>query len=409
MSKILRIIRNFKFRLYPNSNQAKKLQNNISVCRWVYNRMVENIHKEGYQSREDLGYFLTELKQKQTWLYSYHSKMLQMITTQLGAAQESLCALRKNGYETGELRFSRYDDFRTIIYNQSGFEITRRGNTNLLRLSKIGFVEIRIHRHFVGEIKQVLITKSKSSKWYACVTAYIDIVLPKINLLKSVGIDIGIKNLAYDSDGSVAPNPLNLQKMLKPLARAQRKISRRQKGSNNKKKAVKWYQIVHERIKNKRRDFLHKLSTQYARKYDVIFVERLQKLNMVKNHHMARNILDSGWGMFFTMLDYKTILIDVVAKNTTINCSRCGNKVPKSLAVRIHRCDKCNLVLDRDHNASINILKRGLSIFGIVEHGHQSDQLPQELWEVTPVEISMRSRKQEEATGFVRRCSLIKR
>jgi putative transposase len=215
--------------------------------------------------------------------------------------------------------------------------------------------------------------------------------LPKINLAKSVGIDVGIKNFAYDSDGYQTPNPLNLQKMLRPLARIQRKISRRQINSNNRKKAVRWYQIMHERIKNKRKDFLHKLSTQYAKKYDVIFVERLAKLNMVKNHRLARNILDSGWGIFTNMLDYKTTLVDVPAKNTTVRCSRCENMVPKSLAVRIHRCNICGLILDRDHNAAINILKKGLNIFNI--------ELPQELREVTPAEISKRSRKQE-VTSF---------
>jgi putative transposase len=127
----------------------------------------------------------------------------------------------------------------------------------------------------------------------------------------------------------------------------------------------------------------------------VVFVERLKKLNMIKNHRLARNILDSGWSIFTNMLDYKTMLIEVPGKNTTIDCSRCGNMVPKSLAIRTHRCDVCGLVLDRDHNAAINILKKGLDIFGIV---YQKLNLPQELREVTPVEIPKGSMKQEEAT-----------
>ncbi len=216
-----------------------------------------------------------------------------------------------------------------------------------------------------------------------------DAVLPKISPAKSVGIDVGIKNFAYDSDGFATPNPLNLQNMLKPLARVQRKISRRQKGSSNYKKAVRWYQIIHEKIRNRRRDFLHKLSTQYAKKHDVVFLERLQKINMVQNHKIARSILDSGWGMFGTMLGYKTVLVEVPARNTTVDCSGCGHAVPKSLAVRTHRCDACGLVLDRDHNAAINILKKGFEIFC----------LPWEPREVTPAEILVGSGKQE-ATGF---------
>jgi putative transposase len=372
--------------------QTEKLHKTLGACRWVYNAMVEKIHKEGFQTRNDLNYFLTELKESEKWLYNHHSKMLQMVSTQIDGAQKSLIQLRKNGHNTGNLKFARFSEYHTFTYNQSGFEI----KDGFLHLSKIGKIKIIRHRDIPGNhtIKQITIISSKTGKWHACVVLDIDVVIPKISLVKSIGIDVGIKNFAYDSDGYQTPNPLNLQKMLRPLARVQKKISRRQKGSNNYTKALKWYQIIHERIKNKRRDFLHKLSTQYARKYGVIFIERLQKLNMVQNRRLARNILDSGWGIFETMLDYKTKLVEVPAKNTTVDCSKCGHAVPKSLAVRTHRCDVCGLVLDRDHNAAINILKKGLEIF--------NQDIPQELRELTLVEISLRSVKQEEATGLVR-------
>lgn len=388
-------IRNYKFRLYPNSDQEKKLQNNITVCRWVYNRFVE-MTKSGFVTRNDMCYFLAELKQTEPWLYNYHSKMLQMVSTQLESAQKALIGLSKKGYKIGKLKFARYNEYRTFTYNQSGYKLERHEDKDLLYLSKIGWVEIRLHRTIPADIKQIIVTKSKTGKWYACVTCKIvDNIynIPKISVEKSVGIDVGIRNFTYDSDGYQTPNPLNLKKMLKPLTRVQKKISRRQKGSNNRKKAIRWYQIIHERIKNRRKDFHHKLSTQYARNNDVVFVERLAKLNMVKNHKLARNIMDSGWGAFCNMLDYKCkMLVEVSARNTTIDCSRCSNTVAKSLAVRIHSCNKCGLVLDRDHNASLNILQKGLRIFGI--------SLPQELREVTPVEIPLVSLKQEEVHGF---------
>jgi putative transposase len=366
--------------------------------------MVEKIHSEGFQSRNDLNYFLTELKESEKWLYQHHSKMLQMVSTQIDSAQKALIELRKSGHDTGELKFAKFSEYNTFVYNQSGFEI----RDGFLHLSKIGRIKIIQHREFPPNhtVKQVIVSKSKTGKWHACVVVDMDAVLPKISLNNAVGIDVGIKNFAYDSDGFATPNPLNLKKMLKPLARVQRKISRRQKGSNNRKKAVRWFQIIHERIKNKRRDFLHKISTLYAKKHGIIFVEELQKLNMVQNHKLARNILDSGWGMFENLLDYKAMMIMVPAMNTSANCSRCGNVVPKSLAVRTHRCDVCGLVLDRDHNAAINILQKGLEIFGIICQKSELPQLeaaiPQELRELTPVEISMRSVKQEEATELVR-------
>jgi len=377
-------LRNYKFRLYPNLEQEHKLQNNLNVCKWVYNKFVEQAQKS-FLTRNDMNYILTELKQSEPWLYNYHSKMLQMVSTQLEGAEKSLIELSKKGHKTGQLKFARYNEFRTFTYNQSGFKL----DNNKLFLSKIGDIRIKRHRDTPDNIRQVMVTKSKSGKWYACLTCeLVKMNPPKINFTKSVGIDVGIKSFVYDSDKHSTPNPLNLKKMLKPLVRVQRKVSRRVKGSNNRLKAIRHLQKIHEKITNRRNNFQHKLSSTYANHYDVIFVEDLQLTNMVKNHKLARSIMDSSWNAFLQKLEYKCkLLIKVSARNTTIDCSRCGNKVPKSLAVRIHRCDKCNLVINRDYNASINILQKGLKIF--------SQKLPQELREVTPVEISKKSMKQE--------------
>lgn len=388
------LTRNYKFRLYPNDSQRVKLQNNLAVCRWVYNKFVE-YSKNGFVSRNDCNYYLTELKQSEDWLYQYHSKMLQTVSTQIDGAQKALIELNKKGYKTGKLRFCRYYDYYTFTYNQSGFKLEKHGDKTLLHLSKIGLIEIRQHRDIPTNtnIKQVIVTKSKSGKWFVCLTINIQepiTNISKISFSKSVGIDVGIKNFAYDSNGNQTPNPKNLQKMLKPLRRIQRKVSRRKKGSNNRLKAILHLQRIHEKIANRRRDFQHKLSTQYAKNNDVIFVERLEKLNMMKNHRLAQSIMDASWGTFLQKLEYKCkILVEIPAKNTSVDCSRCGNAVPKSLAIRIHKCNVCNLVLDRDYNASINILNKGLN------------KLPQELREVTLVEMPKASMKQEEATARV--------
>ena len=389
------ITRNYRFRLYPNDTQEKKLQNNLAVCRWVYNKLVD-FGRNGFVSRNDCNYYLTELKQQESWLYQYHSKMLQSVSSQIDGAQKALIEKSKKGYKTGSLRFCRYHDFRTFTYNQTGFKLKRHSNTDLLYLSKIGCIEIRQHRLIPedSDIKQAIVTKSKSGKWFACLTVDIQesaINIPKISFSKAVGIDVGIKSFAYDSNGSQTPNPKNLQKMLKPLRRIQRKVSRRKKGSNNRLKSILKMQKIHEKIANRRNDFQHKLSAQYAKNNDVVFVEKLQLTNMVKNHKLAQSIMDASWGAFIQKLEYKCkMLVKVDPKNTTVDCSRCGHKVSKSLAIRIHRCDKCNLILDRDQNASINILNKGLN------------RLPQELGEVTLVESAKHSMKQEEATVLVR-------
>lgn len=355
--------------------------------------MIEKIHKEGFHTRNDLNYFLTEMKEQESWLYSYHSKMLQMVSTQINGAQKALVELNIKGHKTGRLRFAKYREYRTFTYSQSGFKI----ESGFLHLSKIGKTKIVQHRPIPENctVKQITVTKSKSGKWHACVTCDVKHgMVPAIDFKKAVGIDVGIKNFVYDSDGHTTSNPENLQKMLKPLARIQRKISRRVKGSNNRKKALKYYQIIHERIANRRKDFQHKLSTIYAKKYDVVFVEKLEMSNMVKNHRLSRSIIDASWGTFLQKLEYKcNMLVKVPARNTTIGCSRCQSKVPKTLAVRIHKCNACNLILDRDHNASINILKKGLETVNL--SNVTENKLPQELREVTPAEISMRSMKQE--------------
>lgn len=334
---------------------------------------------------------LTELKQQESWLYDHYSKMLQMVSTQVESAQKSIIELKRKGHPTGQIKFAKYSNYRTFTYNQSGFKMEK----DELYLSKIGRINIRTHRDLPQEaqIKQIAITKTKSTKWFACITYNIDVLIPKIRLENKIGIDLGIRNFVCDSNGQIIPNQQNLKKMLKPLKKIQRKISRRKKDSANRRKAIQFFRIIHERIENRRSDFLHKISTHYAKNHDIVFVEKLANLNMLKNHKVARAIFDSSWGTFVDMLSYKCkLLIKVPPRDTSIRCSRCTNLVPKSLAVRIHRCNACGLVIDRDENAAINILKKGLEIIGI---SAQEDDLPQELWKVTLVKISKRSMKQE--------------
>jgi putative transposase len=229
--------------------------------------------------------------------------------------------------------------------------------------------------------------KRDNNKWYAVVACEFTKPLFKfVNIQKSVGIDVGIIKFSHDSDNRVIDNPLFLSKMLKPLARADRTLSRRQKGGQNWKKAKNRLQILHERIRNRRNNFLHKLSTEYSKQYDIIFLERLHTLNMVKNHHLARHIFDSGWRTFKMMLVYKAkMVVEVPASYTSVKCYRCGHLVPKSLAVRTHRCDNCSLVIDRDFNSGVNIKQDGVELL----------KLPVERREVTPVEIQSESMKQE--------------
>lgn len=347
-------------------------------------------------SVEDMQFTLVELKESHPWLRNYHSKMLQMVVHQIDAARKALNTLKQKGRKTGNLQYS--EECSTFVYNQSGFKIERHGNTDLLWLSKVGYVEIRLHRQ-PSNIRQISVTRKRSGKWFANVICEeTRQVVPRINTSKSVGIDMGIKNFAYDSDGRAVPNPLFLKSMLKPLRRVSRKVSRRQHGSNNYNKAKHMRARLYERIYNRRVDFLHKVSSEYARRRDLIFLERLSINNMARNHKLAGAILDSSWGTFKAMLQYKAkLVIKVNPAYTSVECSTCHEMVPKSLAVRTHVCPNCGLVLSRDHNYAIVIEQRGRVLLC----------LPQELREVTPVEIAWQSLKQEETIDRFDRSSRI--
>ena len=235
----------------------------IEINRIVYNYFISN----NFKSRNEMNYALTELKEQQPILRNYHSKMLQMVSTKIAGAWAALEELKKKGHEagSGKLRYLKQGESYSFTYNQSGFKVEQcEDGKSLLWLAKLGHIEIRIHRRPIN-IKQVTIVR-QVGKWYAVVACAI--LRKKHSTLKyekPVGIDVGIANYVYDSNGNHINNPLFLSKELKPLRRAQRKVSRRVQDSKNHHKAVSWLQRLHARIANKRRNFLHNLSTEYSR------------------------------------------------------------------------------------------------------------------------------------------------
>jgi putative transposase len=275
-----------------------------------------------------------------------------------------------------------------------------------LKLSKIGKIKIILHRKIRGKIKEVHNKHEKAGKWFAILVCE-QMFASRCSLKREriVGIDVGISNFAYDSDGGVAENPSFLRKSEKKLAKAQRILSRRTKGSANRQKQRRKVAKVHQKISNQRNAFLHRLSHYYVDKYDTIFVEDLRVENMKQNRKLSKSISDASWSTFFSMLEYKAaragiLFRKVIAAGTSQRCSFCGKVVIKSLAIRTHCCPYCGLMIDRDYNASLNIRQRGIDSL-----------LPLEWREVTPVEIApipiaksdrqARSLKQE-AIGFNR-------
>ena len=353
----------YKFRLYPNKNEEVKLRETLELCRFTYNKLLEELNKQKNKDKNVLQHYILSLKEKFPNLNKVYSKVLQYENNRMFYNLRSLSKLKKKENKIGSLRFKGKGFFKTFTYNQSGFKIiVNKARHNKLYLSKIGEIPFIKHRDIEGKIKQITIKKCNSNKWFCYIIVENNSVIELTKNKKRVGLDLGIKNYIYNSDKEHIKNPKYLENSLSKLKKLGRKLSKKKKGSKNRMKAKIKFAKLHEKILNQRNDFLHKISTYYIKKYGLIGVEKLNINEMIKNNNLSRLILDSSWGKFVKLIEYKAEsagvqVIKVDARGTTQNCSSCGVKVRKKLKERVHNC-KCGLKIDRDYNSSLNILKR---------------------------------------------------
>jgi len=297
----------YKFRLYPKNEQEEKLLETLELCRQTYNYFLAQWNRrDQIPSRLELQAQLPKLKSESPELNKVYSKVLQMVLHQLYSNLKALSQLKKNGKKVGRLRFKGRGRFKTFAYNQSGFKIIRTGKRlDLLYLSKIGEIPVRMHREVKGNIKQVIVKRHSSGKWFACVCIEENTQVKQRPIQRMTGIDVGVKHFLTDSDGRQMENPKFYERSLKRIRDAHKKLSRKQKGSKNSEKQRVRLAKAYERLVNQRDDFLHKLSRFYANNYDLIAVENLNIKGMVRNHNLARKILDASWGKFLHLLSYK--------------------------------------------------------------------------------------------------------
>jgi putative transposase len=297
----------YKFRLYPKKEQEERLLETLESCRQVYNHFLAQWReKDKVPSRLELQGQIPKLKTEKPELNKVYSKVLQMVLHQLYSNLKALSQLKKNGKKVGKLRFKGKEWYKIFIYNQSGFKLIKtRKRLDLLRLSKIGDIPIRVHRAVDGEIKQVIIKRHNSGKWFACICVEKEMKVIRREPKKAIGIDVGIKHFLTDSEGWQIENPRFYEKTLERMRVAQHRLSRKKKGSKNREKQRIKLAKLYEKLTNQRDDFLHKLSRFYINNYDVICVEDLNIKGMVRNHKLAQKILDASWGKFLQLLEYK--------------------------------------------------------------------------------------------------------
>jgi len=360
------MLKTFKYILFPTGKQKKKLQSSLDACRWVYNKTLEARKKMWEERKESLSLYETsslipKWKEENPGLSDAFSQCLQNAQLRVDLALKAFFRRVKRGEEPGYPRFRGFDRYDSFTFPQFGFEITDNG----LHISKVGTVKIKIHRRLIGKIKTCTIQRSSTGKWYACFSCEIE-PKPLRKVKKIVGIDMGLSSFATFSNGEKIENPRFFKTDEAKLAKTQRRLSKAEKGTSDRIKQRKKVSHVHEKIGNRRKDFAHKLSRKLVNTYQVIAFEKLNIKEMRENGFkgIRKSIGDVAWNQFIQFTAYKAAyagrtVVFVDPRNTSKMCSRCGQIIEKKLSDRVHICS-CGLTLDRDQNASINILALGM-------------------------------------------------
>ena len=363
----------FRYRIFPNHKQTASLEQTLDACRWLYNHFLEQ-RKNAWESekkslsRYDQSNTIKSLKQEYPFLANAFSQSLQDVSTRIDLAFRAFFRRVKSGDKPGYPRFRgkfRYDSF---TYPQLGFKLLK----NVVQLSKIGGVKIKLHRTVEGKIKTCTVKRTPTGKWFVSFACDIEHKPIEQLIEPSVGIDMGLLNFATLSNGEQVNNPRFFRQEEKSLAKAQRKFSAQKKATGARRKSRRVVARVYERINNKRHNFAHQLSRKFVNKYNTICVEDLSINDMQKDNFRCINksIGDAAWRMFLNLLDYKAAeagkrAVKVNPVYTSQTCSECGTRQKLKLSDRMYHCPCCGLSINRDVNAAINIMTLGLQGLGV--------------------------------------------
>jgi putative transposase len=364
--------KSYQYKLKPTVEQERQLAETLWLCRQLYNAGLEQriwayrkcgvsvTHAQQEAELPDLRACMPEYA-------AVHSQVLQDVLSRLDKAYQAFFKRVKTGQTPGFPRFQGRNRYHSFTYKQFGNGAQL--DNGFLVLSKIGRVAVRWSRPIEGTPKTVTLAH-EADGWYV-IFSCAEVPEQSMPLTgNETGIDVGLKVFLVTADGLVVENPRHHRKAEQRLAKAQRRVSKRQQGSHRRKKAAQHCARQYQTVKRQRADFQHKVARQLVQTYDVMYLEDLQVANMVRNRRLAKSISDVGWAQFRTILVFKAAcagrrVIAIPAQYTSQDCSGCGERVPKSLSVRTHVCPVCGLVLDRDENAAKNIQWAGQALRGL--------------------------------------------
>ena len=357
----------YQYRLYPTGKQEKAMLAVLDACRFLWNHCLAQ-RKTAYEKDKKTISCFTQIKAipvlavSNPFLREIYSQTAQDVPRRLDKAFRAFFRRVKAGEKPGYPRFKGKGWYNSFTYPQANgsFGIDDDGK---LYLSKIGHVKIAYHRPVQGVLKTCVVKRSSTGKWYVVLTCD-EVVEPKLSpSSEQVGIDMGLETFSTLSNGEKIANPRFFKREQDALAKVQRKFSKQAKGTPERKRARKVVSKVHERIANKRENFVHQESRKLVNRYGLLAFEDLNVRKMMEKY--GKSIGDAAWSSFLGKLSYKAesagrTVLRVNPAYTSQTCSQCGNRQKIDEKVRVYQCPICGLVLHRDLNASINILRAGL-------------------------------------------------